>query len=233
MVERRRFGQEHGDSWENRLCGIFNKQIRQRSFASSATVIAWSKNDNPLFSAGMSQQFSYNILTPPACRARCCRPDATAFQTCSAPDPFVSGFGMTSKIECMKFSAVGAGGQCKTGQGQSDALNQVTLWKLKVSTGIGLSVGQNGGDVFDAMDQSHVDANLADGNGNCLFLVVAVVMGLLGLVANRTIRDAVDSIAPFFLQRGYGVTAKRVNVSHIGLLYNSAGGVQRPRPRWL
>jgi hypothetical protein len=87
--------------WLNPLCGVLNKQILQQSFAPAATAIAWSKNDNPFFSAGISQHFSYNVLTHLACVARCCRPGTTAFQACSVPGLLFSGFGITSKIECM------------------------------------------------------------------------------------------------------------------------------------
>src|ERR1700690_1990342 len=85
----------------NSLRCVLNKQILQRRLALAATDIAWPKNNNPFSSAGISQQFSYNVITPLACAAHCCRLGATDFQVCSVPRLSRSGFGITSKIESM------------------------------------------------------------------------------------------------------------------------------------
>ena len=85
--------------------GVLNKQIRQRSFKPSATVMAWSKNDKPFRSAGISQQFSNSVLTHRVWSARACSPGTADFQACPVPGWLFSSFEITSKIECMPFPA--------------------------------------------------------------------------------------------------------------------------------
>jgi len=97
----KRFSPASGDRWTNALRCVLNKQILQRRFALAATVITWSKNNNPFSFAGISQQFSYNVITPLACVARCCRLGVTDFQLCSVLGLSCFGFGITSKIESM------------------------------------------------------------------------------------------------------------------------------------